>query len=179
MGGVCQDPEGQWFVWSSPFSKVTQVRLVTDINPNGDVTINDLELATLLAQVLIFDPKMNTLTYIRTAVYNMEAQGLAKYGSVRLATAVSPILRDLALLTRTHKIYSSVHRISRSDNKMTNAASRLKHQTNKMFLRHFVLTSPHKNTWLIITLPSGCRWWLTSILHSKRCHMSSLPQSSK
>ena len=41
-GSVCQDYEGQWFVWSSPFSKVTQTWLVIDTNPTGDMTINDL-----------------------------------------------------------------------------------------------------------------------------------------
>ena len=179
MGGVCQDPEGQWFVWRSPFSEATQARLVTDTNPTGDVTINDLEITALLAQVLLFSPKMNTLAHIRKAVDKMAAQGWANRGSVSSATAVGPILPALALLTRTHKIYSSVQRIAAKDNKMADAASILTHLTKKMFLCHFTLTFPQKNPWRLLTLLSGCRQRLTSMLHSKRCHMDSPPQSSK
>ena len=42
MGGFCRNPEGQWFVWRSQFSTETQSRLVSNTNPKGDVTINDL-----------------------------------------------------------------------------------------------------------------------------------------
>ena len=108
MGGVCQDPDGQWFVWSSLFSKKTQSRCVTDTNPKNDVTINDLELAILFAQVNIYPLKMDTLSQICTAMDNTAAQGWSKPRSVRLAAVVGHILWELALLTRMHKIYSSV-----------------------------------------------------------------------
>ena len=48
MGGVCQDPEGHYFVWKSPFSLATQARLVSYSNLTGYVTINNLELGALL-----------------------------------------------------------------------------------------------------------------------------------
>ena len=70
MGNVCQDPEGQWFVWNSPFSDAMQARLVIDTNPIGDVTINDLDLSAFLAQVLLSNPNMETLAHIRTSVNN-------------------------------------------------------------------------------------------------------------
>ena len=57
MCGVSQDLEVQRFVWQSTLSKETQVQLVTYTNPTGVVTINDLELATLLAQVQLFTPR--------------------------------------------------------------------------------------------------------------------------
>ena len=47
MGGVCQDIEGQYFVWISPFSTVTQSCLVSSSNPTGDGKIKDLELGAL------------------------------------------------------------------------------------------------------------------------------------
>ena len=68
------------------------------------MTINDLKLAALLGQVQLFAHKMAPLAHIRTAV----DKGWDNQGSVSSATSVGPILRDLALLTRTHKIYSSV-----------------------------------------------------------------------
>ena len=155
MGGVCQDLKGQWFIWRSPFSKATQARLATDTNPTRDVTINNLELSALFGQVQLFTPKMAPLAHIRTTVDNTAAQGWDNRGSVSSATAVGPILRDLALLKRTHKIYSSVKRIAGVDNNMDDAASRLTHLTDNMFLRHFFLTFPQRKPWRMITLPAG------------------------
>ena len=48
-----------------------------------------------------------------------------------------------------------------------------------MFLRYFALTFKQKNPWRLLTLISGCRRRLTSMLHIKRCHMVSQTQSSK
>ena len=179
MGGVCKDPEGQWFVWRSPFSMDTQARLVSDTNPKGDVTINDLELSALLVQVHIFSPKIHTLSHIYTAVDNTVAQGWTKYGSVSSATVIGPILRDIALMTRTHNIYSSARSITGAKNTMADATSRLIHLPDKMFLQHFALTFPQKKPWWLLTLPPGCRWHLTSMLQIKRCHMVFQPPSSK
>ena len=179
MGGVCQAPDGQWFVWRFPFSATTQSRIVLYMNPGGDVAINDLELATLFVQVHIFTPTIDTLAHIRTAVDNTAVQGWANRGGFSTVTAVGPILRDLALLTRTHKIHSSVRRIAGRDNKMADATSRLTHITDKMFLCHFALTFPQRKPWRLLTLLSGCKRWLTSMLHSKRCRVAFLPQSNR
>ena len=84
---------------------------------------HNLELAALLAKVYIFATKMHTLANIRTAVDNTAEQGWVNHRSDRSATAVGPILRDLALLTWKHKIYSSVQRIAGADNKMDDATS--------------------------------------------------------
>ena len=179
MGGVCQAPDGQWFVWRSPFSATTLVRLVLDTNPGGDVTINDLELATPLAQVQIFAPVMETLDHIRTSMGNTAMQGWDKRESVRTAAVVGPILWDLALPIRTHKIHSSVRRISGTDNKMAGAASRLTPLTNNMFLCHFYLIFPHRKPWWMLTLPSECKRRLTSTLHRKRCRVDFLLESAR
>ena len=132
MFGVCQDTEGQWFVCNSPFSEATEARMVTDTNPTRGGTTNNLGLAILLTQVIIFAPNMDTLAHTRTAVDNTEAKRWSNRRSVISATAVGTILRYLALLTQNHKIYSSVQRISGTDNNMADAASRLTHLTNKI-----------------------------------------------
>ena len=106
------------------------------------MTIDDLGLATLLAQVHIFAPKMHTLAHIITVVYNTAAQEWANCGSVSLEATNSHILWDLTLLTRTHKIYCSSQRIAGANNNMANAASRLTHLTYNMFLHLFTLTLP-------------------------------------
>ena len=116
---------------------------------------------------------MDTLAHILTAMENTAAQGWSNQGSVSLETAVSPILRDLALLTHNPKIYSSVQRISGMDNNMADDASRLTHLTDNMFLCHFDLTFPQKILWRLLTLPSGCKRQLTSILNRNLCPMDS------
>ena len=155
MGGFFQERGSRWFVWRSPFSAEMQFIIVMDTNPKGDVTINDLDLPALLTQVQLFPPNMYTLAHTRTAVDNTEVQVWYNRGSVSSAIVVSPIIRYLALLKRTHKIYSSVHRITSADNKMADAASRLTHLTDKIFLQHFALTLPQINHCRLITLPSG------------------------
>ena len=49
--------------------------LVSETNPKGDVTINDLELTALIAQVHLFDPKMPLLYHIHTVVNNRTVKG--------------------------------------------------------------------------------------------------------
>ena len=102
MGGVCQDPEGQWLVLCQPFLWDMQAILVSDTNPKGDVTINDLELTALIAQVHLFDPKMPLLDHIHTVVNNRKVQGWDNRGSVESATEVGPIQQDLACMAITH-----------------------------------------------------------------------------
>ena len=143
------------------------------------MTINNLELVTLLAQAQLFAPKMSPLVHISTAVDNMAAQGWANRGSVSSETAVGPILRDLNLLICNHKIYSSVQCISGVDNKMSESASKLTQLTDKMFLRHFAFNFPQRKPWRLLALMSGCKRRLTSMLHRKRFSMDSLLNSTR
>ena len=179
VGGVFPSPYVQLFVWRYLFAAKTQAQLVLDTKPEGDVTTNDLELAVLFAQVQLFAPAMDSLAHIRTTVDNTAAQGWANQEGVITATAVGPILQDLVLLTRNHKIYSSVWRISGTDNKMDDAASCLTHLTDKVFLHHFTLTFPQRKPWRLLALPPGCKQRLTSMLHIKRCCVAFPPQSTR
>ena len=93
MGGLCRDPEGQYFVWSSSFPLTTQARLVSSSNPTVDVTINYIKLRALIMEILLFAPGMSPLTHIHTYVDNMTAQIWANRGSVSTASSVGPILQ--------------------------------------------------------------------------------------
>ena len=61
MGGVYQDPEGQYFFWESPFYLATQARMVSSFNPTGDVKIKNPDLGALLMQILVSPPEDGTL----------------------------------------------------------------------------------------------------------------------
>ena len=99
-GGVCQDPEGQYFVWRSLYSLATQERLVSSFNNDGNVKINNLEMGALIMKLLLFSLRMVLLAHIHTYVNNAETHGWANRGSVRTAFFVSPILRDLSFAAR-------------------------------------------------------------------------------
>ena len=82
------------------------------------------------------------MDHILTTVDNIAAKGWANRGSVSLDMEVRTILRELTLMTRGRNIYASVGHIKGSDNPTTNAASRLIHIPNWVFLHHFELNFP-------------------------------------
>jgi hypothetical protein len=51
MGGVFSGPDGTPYLWRHPWSTETAAQLVTSERPNGDLSINDFELAEYVAQL--------------------------------------------------------------------------------------------------------------------------------
>ena len=106
---------------------------------------------------------------------NTAVQGWSNRGSFRLPMAVGTILKDLVLMTRNYHIYSYVQKIKGTDNTTPDAASRLTHLSDRMFLKHLAINFLQKNPWRMLTLPSGCRRRLDFMMHRKRCRMYSQP----
>ena len=92
MGGVFRDPTDQLFVWTYPFYRETQDKLISDLTPQGDITINDLELLALLDQIHIFMTRIQPLDHILTTVDNIDVQSWPNMGSIRSTTALIPVL---------------------------------------------------------------------------------------
>ena len=67
-------PSGGWYVWQLSFSTAIRANILTDDNPQGFLTINDLELAAYISHLHIFTPHMETLKYISTGVDNTAAE---------------------------------------------------------------------------------------------------------
>ena len=111
MGGVCQDPEGQYFVWQPPFSLATQARLMSSSKSTGAMTINNLDLGLLLMQILIFAPRMALLAHIHTYIDNTAAQGWSNRVSVSTSSSVRPVLWELSLEARRQHIHTSIGRV--------------------------------------------------------------------
>ena len=133
---------------------MTQSRLVSSYNPKGDVPINYLELGALLVQILIFTPRMAPLAHIHTYVDNTAAQGWDNLGSVNTASAVGPILQEIALAVRCQKIHAYVGCITGEKKKMVDAMSRLTHLTDHKSLSHFSHTSRISS----LGVCPPCRW---------------------
>ena len=70
MGGVCYSPSGDWHIWWLTFSTAIRANILTDENPNGFLTINDLELAAYISHLHLFAPCMAPLEHISTGVDN-------------------------------------------------------------------------------------------------------------
>ena len=73
MGGLFQSPSGQWFVWRIPVASNTSNRLLTEDKSQGELIINDTELAAYVAPLDIFAPLMKPLEHIETKVDNTSA----------------------------------------------------------------------------------------------------------
>ena len=113
MGGIFQDPEGQYFVWGYPFSRSNQACLVSSSNPNRDVTINNLDPGELPIQLLLFALRMVPSDHIHTYIDNTAAQGWNNQCSIIISSSVVPILRYIFFAARWKHIHACVRRVSR------------------------------------------------------------------
>ena len=108
IGGVCYNPSGEWHVWRLTFSTAIRANILANKNPQGFLTINDLELAAYISHLHIFSPRMAPLEHIETGVDNTATESWARHGSVSNATAMGPLLRKAAWITRQAKIHASI-----------------------------------------------------------------------
>ena len=100
---VCHSPSGEWHIWRLTFSTAIKANILTDDNPHGFLTINNLELAAYIAHLHLFAPRMAPLDHITTGIDNTGAESWARRGSVSTATAIGPLLREAAWITRQSK----------------------------------------------------------------------------
>ena len=155
MGGVCYIPSGEWHVWGLTFSTAIKANILTDENPQGYLTINDLELAAYIANIHLFAPFMAPLEQITTGVDNTAAEIWARRGSVNTATAIFPLLREATWINRQAKIHASINSIPGVENIEADAASRLTHLPVHTFIQSFNTSFPHPMPWWLPFLPSG------------------------
>ena len=93
MGGVCYIPSREWHVWRITFITTIQANILTDENPQGFLTINDMELAAYITHLHLFAPRMAPLEHIATEIYNTAAESWSQRGSISTATAIVPPLQ--------------------------------------------------------------------------------------
>ena len=111
MVGVCRSPNEDWHVWRLTFSTAIRAHILTDVNPNGFLTIKNLELAAYIVHLHLFAPSMAPLKHISTGVDNTATESWARQGSVSTATAIGPLLREAAWIICQAKIHASIKRI--------------------------------------------------------------------
>ena len=131
MGGVYHSPSGEWN------STAIRSHILADENPQVFLTINDLELTAYIAHLNLFAPRMAPLEHKATGVEKKAADSWARRGSVSTATAISPLLREAAWITRQAKIHASINHISGVEDIKVDAASILTHLPVHAFLQSF------------------------------------------
>lgn len=84
---------------------MTAQRLLTEENPEGDITINDIDMAVYSSYLNIFAPLVEPLEHIYTKVENMSVGICKRRRRVSSTIAVGPLLREeewICLQTQTH-----------------------------------------------------------------------------
>lgn len=96
------DPSKYW-VWQEEWPEDIKACLVTADNPNGDLTINDLELAGMVLGWLGLEMVIEDLYCKHEAMFcdNTSAVAWACKGSTSTSIAASRLLRLLSFLQRT------------------------------------------------------------------------------
>ena len=168
MGGVCYSPSGYWHVWRLTFSTAIRAHILTDDNPRGFLTINDLELAAYIYHLHLFAPHMSPLKHISTGVDNTAAEIWARRGSVSTFTSIGPLLQEAAWITCQAEVHASIKRIPRVKNIEADAASRLTHLPVHAFLKSFNTSFPQPTPWHLSLLPSGVTPRLHTMLLTKQ-----------
>ena len=155
MGGICYSPSRDWHVWRLTFRTAIRANILTDENPKGFLTINDLEMAPYIAHLHLFSPHMKPLEHIITGVDSTAAESWDRRGSVSTATAIGPLPREAAWITRQANIHASIMRIPGVENIEADAASQLTHVLVHAFLKSFNTSFPQPTPWRLSLLPYG------------------------
>ena len=122
---------------------------------------------------------MVTPAQFRTYIENTVAQVCPNYVSVRLTSAISPIIQEIALEARIHNTHSLIGCITGEGINMANASSQLTHLYELILLDYFRTHFPQRNPWRLIQLTSKCIRKLNIMMHSKSSPKDSTQQSPK
>ena len=144
MGRVCHRPSWEWHVWRLTFSTVIKAHILTNENPQGFLTINDLELAEYITHLHLFASSMAPLEHITTGVDNTAVYIWDRWGSVSTTTAIGPLLRETAWIMRQAKIHASNYRIPGVETIEAEVASRVTHLPVHIYspiVQHFIPTA--------------------------------------
>ena len=160
-------------VWWVEWPMEIQTELVSRTNPNGKISINDLETAGILLAWLVLEKiAPTTLKHKHIGLHcdNNAAVNWIQRKSTATSTIAGHLLRAIALRLHTHKTGPlQVIHIPGKDNTMADVASRSFHNSNlthpQSFLHNFSKQFPLKqNYWKEYQLPNKTFSKVTSSL---------------
>ena len=144
-GGVVTpglDPSKHW-VWQLEWPEDIKRRLISLANPQGDITINDLELAGLVLGWLVLEHVCDHLTFKHVGMFcdNTSAVSWAFKGSTSTSIIAGRLLRFLALRQRTRQTSSLLPlHVAGEHNRLADVPSRA-FQSGEYFVAHKNLTA--------------------------------------
>ena len=163
--------------------------MVNDSNPSGTITINDLELAGIILQVMALTRLGPTLTNKHIALYydNTSAVSWTYKMRTSASTIAARLIRLLGLLILDHGLSPlSIDHIKGDDNDMADRSSRA-FQHGKYFQAQTNLTQyftatfplPQGNSWTEYTMPTALTSRVTSCLRGDPLTMAVLRRPRK
>ena len=179
LGGVFFDNKGTAYVWQWQVPPELQARLRTRENPKGDLTINVLELAAHIVQLLLKGPMAKPLDHTLDGVDSTAAFGWTLGGSVTRTDKVATLLSWKALELRNSCLASSCAYVPGPLNRLADDASRVQHDSPTNLLHMFNAKYPQKHSWRYAPLTSAIDYALTTVLSGRPWRPESLPVTPK
>ena len=176
-------------VWQVPFPPDIQQSIVTEANPTGTLTINDLELAGVVLQVMALTCCCADLTNMHLALFCDNTSAVSWTYKMRTSTSqiAARLLRLLGLLLLNNGLSPlAIAHIKGDDNDMADHSSRaFKH--GKYFKAHNNLTQyfntmfplPQSHSWTQCTLPTALTSRVMSCLRGELSTMGALSRPRK
>jgi hypothetical protein len=123
------------FLWRSPFPSWIQRSIITQHNPNGTLSINDLELTALLVRATLAAQSSNVpYRHLLIGTDNTAACAWVNKGSTTSSSAPAFLLHQLARLRRSHCFKLSALYTPGSSNTVADCCSRMFHLSDNDFL---------------------------------------------
>ena len=173
-----------YVVWKLEWPKDIQARLVTDDNPNGDISINDLELAGIVINFIVLEIIMPSLQYKHVGTYCDNTSAVSWANKLRTSRSIpaARLLRLLGLRVLASKSSPlTTLSIPGDDNKMADVSSRA-FKNGEYFMQdisltnyfnnHFSLPQPH--SWTELTIHSELSSRVMSCVRGEPSTMESL-----
>jgi hypothetical protein len=142
-------------------------RLVFFVNPVGDLSINDFELAGHVAQLWLALPLMAPLTAILSGSDNITSIYWIRKGSTTTSTTAGSLVRLCSWLLRKHQVAAPITFLAGKDNPLADAASRRWDLTNSQLCSLFDHVFPQATSWKMLCLTLQRRHGLSSLCQDK------------
>jgi hypothetical protein len=138
-----------------PLPPTLQHRLITDSNPTGSFTINDLELAaSIIGATMACHSSPALYHHLLIGVDNTAACAWLNKGSTSSSSAPAFLLHQLARLRRASQFSLSATYVPGHNNNIADCCSRLLHLSDTNFLAVMNSTFPVQPSWTLVTPPT-------------------------
>jgi hypothetical protein len=178
MGDIFAGPGGIPYLWCHPWSPEEAARLVSSTNPNGNLSINDLELAGHIAQLWLALPRMTPLSAILSGSSNSMLIWWIWKGSsntplpLACCSASAP---DCSWLLHQHQVTAPTMFLAGKNNHLANAASSCWDLSDSQLCSFFYREFPQATSWTMLHLTMAQQHGLSTTFAKMRLLLASIP----